>query len=39
MINVNVSGTVASVLTMYELMKERQYGKIVGHFRPRMPII
>ncbi|KAH9476371.1 putative oxidoreductase YxjF [Psilocybe cubensis] len=28
MINVNVSGTVTSVLTMYELMKSRGYGKI-----------
>ncbi|KDR69916.1 hypothetical protein GALMADRAFT_76617 [Galerina marginata CBS 339.88] len=28
MINVNISGTVASVLTMYELMKLRGYGKI-----------
>jgi hypothetical protein len=30
MINVNVTGTVAAVITMYELMKERGYGKIVG---------
>ncbi|KAF5327265.1 hypothetical protein D9619_003938 [Psilocybe cf. subviscida] len=28
MINVNVTGTVAAVITMYELMKERRYGKI-----------
>ncbi|KAF9481056.1 NAD(P)-binding protein [Pholiota conissans] len=28
MINVNISGTVASILTTYELMKERGYGKI-----------
>ncbi|KAF9556928.1 NAD(P)-binding protein [Agrocybe pediades] len=28
MINVNVTGTITSVLTMYELMKARKYGKI-----------
>lgn len=34
MINVNVSGTVTSVLTMYELMKSRGYGKIVRIYPP-----
>jgi len=32
MIKVNVSGTVVSVVTMYELMKARGYGKIVRLF-------
>jgi len=31
-INVNVSGTVASVLAVYELMRARSYGKIVSSF-------
>ncbi|KAG2009487.1 hypothetical protein CC2G_012420 [Coprinopsis cinerea AmutBmut pab1-1] len=32
MIKVNVSGTVALVMAMYERMKTRRYGKIVGSF-------
>ncbi|KAF9560670.1 NAD(P)-binding protein [Agrocybe pediades] len=40
LVNVNVVGTITAVMTMYDLMKERRYGKIcvvgstVGHFFP-----